>query len=44
MKTKKIVIKSRNSFYTDAADQLEAVFEKGKKRKVLKGAFFESLE
>ena len=44
MKTKKIVIKSRDSFYADAADQLEAVFEQGKKRKVLKGTFFDSLE
>jgi len=44
MKTKKIVIKSRDSFYEDASKQLEAVFEDGKKRKTLKGAFFESLE
>ena len=44
MKTKKIIIKSRDAFYTDAADQLEAVFEQGSKRKALRGSFFESLE
>ena len=44
MKTKKIVIKARDSFYADAADQLDMVFKKGKRQGVLKGAFFSSFE
>lgn len=44
MKTKKITIKSRDAFYKDVGDHLEAVFEQGKKKKILKGSFFESLD